>query len=42
MNLGEIESRDVAVCGDFDGIDVRLDGVAPRFVTENRGASLVF
>lgn len=34
VDLGEGNSRDVAVCCAFDGLDVRFDGIAARFVTE--------
>jgi len=34
VDLSEVNSRDVTVCCAFNGVDVRFDGVAPRFVAE--------
>jgi len=34
MDLGKIGRRDIAVCCPFDGVNVRLDGVTPWFVTK--------
>jgi hypothetical protein len=39
VDLGERDRGDVAVGGTFDGVDVRLDGVAPRFVTATSGSA---